>query len=124
MARAGMACGSSKFAADAGIAWRFHQPGDWCSAANRSHLRRFRYWPTRVAGRHWTRSAFAGQSHAGRDFFDGVSDQLPEGMEDISKIPNLVRGLLERGLSEGDVEKILGGNTLRVMREIETADGR
>jgi membrane dipeptidase len=51
--------------------------------------------------------------------FDGASDQFPEGMEDISKIPNLVRGLMERGYSDEDILKVLGGNTLRVMREVE-----
>jgi membrane dipeptidase len=51
--------------------------------------------------------------------FDGVGDQLPEGMEDASKTANLVRGLLKRGLSESDILKVLGGNTLRVMREVE-----
>jgi membrane dipeptidase len=53
--------------------------------------------------------------------FDGVGDQLPEGMEDASKTANLVRGLLARGLSEDDLVKILGGNTLRVMRRVEKA---
>jgi len=63
----------------------------------------------------------AGADHVGLGSdFDGVSDQLPEGMEDISKIPNLVEGLLERGFSPEQVRKILGGNTLRVMREVET----
>ena len=62
----------------------------------------------------------AGIDHIGLGSdFDGVIDQLPEGMEDISKIPNLVRGLMERGFSDADIEKILGGNTLRVMREAE-----
>ncbi|MBI3698719.1 MAG: membrane dipeptidase, partial [Acidobacteria bacterium] len=62
----------------------------------------------------------AGVDHVGvGSDFDGVSDQLPEGMEDISKIPNLVRGLAERGFSDDDILKILGGNTLRVMREVE-----
>lgn len=51
--------------------------------------------------------------------FDGFADPLPEGMEDASKTANLVRGLLQRGLSEAGVLKILGGNTLRVMREVE-----
>ena len=61
----------------------------------------------------------AGVDHVGLGSdFDGVSDLLPEGMEDISKIPNLVRGLMERGFSDEDVLKILGGNTLRVMREV------
>jgi membrane dipeptidase len=40
-------------------------------------------------------------------------------MEDISKMPNLVKGLMERGFSDEDILKILGGNTLRVMREVE-----
>ncbi len=62
----------------------------------------------------------AGVDHVGLGSdFDGVSDLLPEGLEDISKIPNLVRGLMERGFSDEDIVKILGGNTLRVLREIE-----
>ena len=64
----------------------------------------------------------AGVDHVGLGSdFDGVSDQLPEGMEDISKIPNLVAGLRERGFSDDDVQKILGGNTLRVMQQVEAA---
>src|SRR2546426_490355 len=64
----------------------------------------------------------AGIDHVGLGSdFDGVSDMLPEGMEDVSKIPNLVRGLTERGFPDADIQKILGGNTLRVMREIEGA---
>ncbi len=63
----------------------------------------------------------AGVDHVGLGSdFDGVNDQTPEGMEDISKIPNLVVGLRERGFSDPDIEKILGGNTLRVVREVET----
>jgi len=50
--------------------------------------------------------------------FDGV-DSIPRGMEDCSKIPNLVRELARRGYSESDLEKILGGNVLRVMRQVE-----
>lgn len=53
--------------------------------------------------------------------FDGVDDELPEGMEDISKIPNLVDGLSRRGFSSGDIEKILGANSLRVLRDVESA---
>ena len=62
----------------------------------------------------------AGIDHVGLGSdFDGVGDLLPEGMEDVSKIPTLVRGLMERGYSDEDVEKVLGRNTLRVMREVE-----
>jgi membrane dipeptidase len=64
----------------------------------------------------------AGVDHVGLGSdFDGVDDMLPEGIEDISKIPNLVRGLMERGFSYDDILKILGGNTLRVMRQVEAA---
>jgi membrane dipeptidase len=62
----------------------------------------------------------AGVDHVGLGSdFDGVDDMLPEGIEDISKIPNLARGLMERGFSDDDILKILGGNTLRVMRQVE-----
>jgi membrane dipeptidase len=62
----------------------------------------------------------AGIDHVGLGSdFDGVDDMLPEGLEDISKLPNLVRGLMERGFSDDDILKILGGNTLRVMRQVE-----
>jgi membrane dipeptidase len=62
----------------------------------------------------------AGIDHVGLGSdFDGSDDQLPQGMEDASKIPNLVRGLMDRGFSDEDILKILGGNTLRVMRAVE-----
>jgi membrane dipeptidase len=50
--------------------------------------------------------------------FDGI-DTPPRGMEDASKIPALVSDLARRGYSEEDLEKILGGNVLRVMRQVE-----
>jgi len=62
----------------------------------------------------------AGVDHVGLGSdFDGVDDLVPEGMTDISKIPTLVAGLMDRGYSDADILKILGGNTLRVMREVE-----
>jgi membrane dipeptidase len=50
--------------------------------------------------------------------FDGI-DSAPKGMEDVSKLPDLVRELARRGYSEQDMKKILGGNLLRVMRQVE-----
>lgn len=53
--------------------------------------------------------------------YDGVGDSLPIGLKDVSTYPNLVEGLLDRGYSETDIEKILGGNLLRVWRAVEAA---
>jgi membrane dipeptidase len=52
--------------------------------------------------------------------FNGVTC-APEGLEDVSKFPNLTRALLERGFSEEDIRKVYGGNLLRVMRAVEAA---
>ena len=51
--------------------------------------------------------------------FDGVTEELPTDMEDISKIANLIPGLRERGFNDNAISKILGGNALRVMREVQ-----
>jgi membrane dipeptidase len=55
--------------------------------------------------------------------YDGVGDSLPIGLKDVSSYPTLVEGLLNRGYSDDDVVKILGGNLLRVWREVEAAAG-
>jgi membrane dipeptidase len=49
--------------------------------------------------------------------FDGAV--MPLGMEDVSKLPRITDALLKKGYSEQDVEKILGGNLLRVMEQVE-----
>ena len=46
---------------------------------------------------------------------------MPEGMEDCSHLPRITEELLRRGYSDADVKKILGGNTLRVMEQVEAA---
>jgi membrane dipeptidase len=53
--------------------------------------------------------------------YDGVGDSLPTGLKDVAAYPNLIQGLLDRNYSNGDIKKILGGNTLRVWREVEAA---
>ncbi len=50
--------------------------------------------------------------------FDGVGC-LPRDLDAYNKFPALTRALLERGYSAEDVEKIYGGNLLRVMRAVE-----
>jgi len=60
----------------------------------------------------------AGVEHVGLGSdFDGAN--MPYGMEDATKLPKITEALLQRGYSEGDVKKILGENTLRIMTEVE-----
>jgi len=40
-------------------------------------------------------------------------------LTDVAEFPNLTRELLRRGYSENDIDKILGGNMLRVMEALE-----
>jgi membrane dipeptidase len=49
--------------------------------------------------------------------FDGAN--MPEGMEDASKLPKITEALLRKGYSESDIRKILGENTLRIMEQAE-----
>ncbi|WP_421132221.1 dipeptidase [Alteromonas sp. A079] len=51
--------------------------------------------------------------------YDGVGDSLPIGLKDVASFPNLVQGLLNRGYSQPDIEKILSGNVLRVWQKVE-----
>jgi membrane dipeptidase len=61
----------------------------------------------------------AGVDHVGiGSDFDGVSGFLPEGMDDVTRLPLIAQGLLDRGYSASDVKKMLGGNMLRVMEQV------
>ena len=50
--------------------------------------------------------------------FDGVQ-AVPTDLGTVADFPNLTKELLRRGYTESDVTKILGGNILRVMEEVE-----
>ncbi|MCK5086948.1 MAG: dipeptidase, partial [Melioribacteraceae bacterium] len=50
--------------------------------------------------------------------FDGTGGNLPVGLDDVTKFPDLTYALLEHGYSQSEVEKILGGNFLRVFKEV------
>jgi membrane dipeptidase len=66
----------------------------------------------------------AGVDHVGLGSdFDGVS-ALPVGMEDVTRLPRIAQGLLDRGYSESDVRKILGGNMLRVLDQVMSGASR
>ncbi len=61
----------------------------------------------------------AGIDHVGIGAdFDGAND-MPEGAQDVSMLPNITYELLKRGYSERDIRKILGENFLRVFAEAE-----
>jgi membrane dipeptidase len=49
--------------------------------------------------------------------FDGAN--MPDGMEDASKLPKITEALLRKGYPESDVRKILGENTLRLLDQAE-----
>lgn len=60
----------------------------------------------------------AGIDHVGLGSdFDGAT--MPLGMEDASKLPEITDALLKKGYTEQNIEKILGGNILRVMEQVE-----
>jgi membrane dipeptidase len=60
----------------------------------------------------------AGIDHVGiGSDFDGIPI-VPKGLEDVSKMPALTEALLKRGYREADIQKIMGGNFLRVIRQV------
>ncbi|KAH6892024.1 membrane dipeptidase-domain-containing protein [Thelonectria olida] len=50
--------------------------------------------------------------------FDGIMS-VPEGLEDVSKYPDLVAELLRNGVSNEDAAKVVGGNVLRVWKDVD-----
>ena len=62
----------------------------------------------------------AGVDHVGLGSdFDGVSGAMPEGIDSAADLPKITQALVDRGYSEADIHKILGGNILRVFGEVE-----
>jgi membrane dipeptidase len=62
----------------------------------------------------------AGIDHVGLGSdFDGVSGQTPAGMHGAADLPKITQALLDRGYTEPQIKKILGGNLLRVFHEVE-----
>jgi membrane dipeptidase len=62
----------------------------------------------------------AGIDHVGLGSdFDGISGQLPQGIDSPADLPKITAALMERGYLAEDCRKILGGNLLRVFREVE-----
>jgi membrane dipeptidase len=62
----------------------------------------------------------AGIDHVGLGSdFDGVSGALPAGIDSVADLPKITQGLLDRGYTPEQIQKVLGGNLLRVFREVE-----
>jgi len=62
----------------------------------------------------------AGVDHVGLGSdFDGVSGATPQGIDSAADLPKITQALLDRGYSAEDIHKILGGNLMRVFREVE-----
>jgi len=63
----------------------------------------------------------AGVDHVGLGSdFDGVSGATPQGIDSAAGLPKITQALLDRGYSAENIKKILGGNLLRVFRQVET----
>ena len=61
----------------------------------------------------------AGVDHVGiGSDYDGV-DYLPDGMGGVDGYPMLFAELMRRGWSDADLQKLAGGNLLRVLRAVE-----
>ena len=62
----------------------------------------------------------AGIDHVGLGSdFDGVSGALPAEIDSAADLPKITQSLLDRGYDDNDIRKILGGNLLRVMNDVE-----
>jgi membrane dipeptidase len=62
----------------------------------------------------------AGIDHVGiGSDFDGVPFYLPKDLQDVNDFPNITVELMRRGYSDEDIKKILEGNLLRVLTEVE-----
>lgn len=65
----------------------------------------------------------AGPEHVGLGSdFDGAT--MPEGMEDVTRLPKITEALLRKGYTAADIRKVLGENTLRLMSEVERIAGK
>jgi membrane dipeptidase len=67
----------------------------------------------------------AGVDHVGLGSdFDGINGQLPQGIDSPADLPKITAALMARGYSAEDCRKILGGNLLRVFREVEAVSNQ
>ena len=66
----------------------------------------------------------AGIDHVGYGADFGSLSNHPIGLEDVSRYPYLTAELLRRGYTDAQTRNIIGGNLLRVMRQVEQVSAR
>ncbi len=66
----------------------------------------------------------AGVDHVGLGSdFDGITS-LPQGIDSVADLPKITAALVERGYTREQIHKVLGGNLMRVFREVERMAGQ
>jgi membrane dipeptidase len=66
----------------------------------------------------------AGIDHVGYGADFGSLSNHPKGLEDVSRYPYLTAELLRRGYTDAQAKKVIGGNFLRVMGQVEQVSTR
>jgi membrane dipeptidase len=61
----------------------------------------------------------AGVDHVGLGSDFNGTNFFPAGMDSAADLPKITQALLDRGYAPDDIKKILGGNMLRVLRDVE-----
>jgi membrane dipeptidase len=111
---------------DAVAAWKRDHPGQQVPFDVTENVERA--WENKVPRPPFSRlidhidhvAKVAGIDHVGLGSdFDGVSGQTPAGMHGAADLPKITQALLDRGYTEAQIRKILGGNLLRAFHEVE-----
>jgi membrane dipeptidase len=66
----------------------------------------------------------AGAAHVGMGGdYDGITETV-QGLEDVSKYPDLLAELVKRGWTDAEITGVAGGNILRVLERAEAVSAR
>ncbi len=64
------------------------------------------------------RSEFEEKYHFMLGAYEDIASAWPDGFSGVEEFPNLTRALMARGYSDEDIQRILGGNFLRVAQQV------